>query len=106
MPTTLLLLTSILISNVIGRLIHHESAVAGALYALGYRRKEIYAHYLIFPLAIALIGGILGTLLGLLIVRPMILFMLTAFDMPLYAIVYHPVTLLISLLLPGCVPRP
>ncbi len=64
MPTTLLLLTSILISNVIGRLIHRESAITGALYALGYHKKEIYAHYLIFPLAIALIGGVIGTAAG------------------------------------------
>jgi len=100
MPTTLLLLTSILISNVISRLIRRESAVTGALYALGYRKMEIYTHYLIFPLAIALAGGVIGTLLGLLTVRPMVLFMLTAFDIPLTAIDYNPGALLVSVLLP------
>ncbi len=100
MPTTLLLLTSILISNVISRLIRRESAVTGALYALGYRKKEIYTHYLIFPLALALIGGVIGTLLGLLLVRPMVLFMLTAFDIPLDRINFTPLVMLVSVLLP------
>lgn len=106
MPGALLLLTSILICAVIARLIGRESAIIGALYALGYQRKEIYRHYLIFPLTIAVIGGIIGSLLGLLIVRPMLLFMLTSFDIPLTGIDYNPFLLLVSLLLPilflGC----
>lgn len=100
MPTTLLLLTSILICTVIGRMIQRESAIIGALYALGYRKKEIVRHYLVFPLVIAFAGGVIGTALGLLIVRPMLLFMLTAFTVPLTAIYFDPVMLLISLLLP------
>ena len=70
------------------------------MYALGYRKKEIYTHYLIFPLAIALIGGVIGTLLGLLMVRPMVLFMLTAFDIPLDRIDFNPLAMLVSVLLP------
>ncbi|HEX7715368.1 MAG TPA: ABC transporter permease [Bacillota bacterium] len=99
-PTAVLLLTTILLGNVIGRLIERESVIAGALYALGYKRKEIYRHYLKFPLVIALTGGIVGTILGIFYVRPMLLFMLGYFDIPLTGIDYSPLVMIISLLLP------
>ena len=106
MPTALLLLTSILICTVIGRLISRESTLIGALYALGYKKKEIFRHYLIFPLIIAIVGGIIGTVLGLLVVHPMLLFMITAFTLPLTGIDFNPILILVSLLLPilflGC----
>ena len=46
------------------------------------------------------VGGVIGTALGLLVVRPMLLFLLTAFSMPLTGINFDPVILFISLLLP------
>ncbi|KJS83824.1 MAG: hypothetical protein JM58_11885 [Peptococcaceae bacterium BICA1-8] len=105
-PTAILLLAVILISNVIRRLINRESVIIGALYALGYRRKEIYRHYLTFPLLIAIIGGIIGTILGVFPVRAMVSFMLTAFIMPLTGIELNPIRMIISFLLPilflGC----
>ena len=105
-PTAVLLLTAILLSNVIRRLIKRESVIAGALYALGYKRREIYRHYLKFPLVIAVIGGVLGTVLGLFIVRPGLLLMCRYFDIPLTGIDYNPAVMIISLLLPvlflGC----
>ncbi len=99
-PAAVLLLTAILLGNVIGRLIKRESVIAGALYALGYKRKEIYRHYLKFPLVIAVIGGVLGTVLGLFIVRPELLFLLGYFAIPLTGIDYSPTVMIISLLLP------
>ncbi|PYI55544.1 ABC transporter permease [Paenibacillus flagellatus] len=99
-PTAILLLASILIGNILGRMIKRESAIAGALYALGYTKKEIYRHYLRFPFAIAAMGGILGTALGLLTVRPGLLVMLDSFDIPLTGIDYNPLVIILSLLLP------
>lgn len=99
-PTAVLLLTAVLLSNVIGRLIKRESVIAGTLYALGYRKKELYRHYLKFPLVIALIGGIIGTVLGLFAVRPMLFVYLELFDIPLTGIDYSPIVICISLLLP------
>ncbi|WP_273225526.1 ABC transporter permease [Geosporobacter ferrireducens] len=105
-PTGILLLAIILISNVIGRMIHRESTIIGALYALGYRRKEIYRHYLRFPLLIAIIGGIIGTILGIFPVRPLLSFFTTAFIMPMTGIEFSLISMTISLLLPilflGC----
>ncbi|MGZ7444391.1 FtsX-like permease family protein [Paenibacillus sp. TH7-28] len=99
-PTAVLLLTAVLLGNVIGRLIKRESVIAGALYALGYRRKELYRHYLKFPLVIAIVGGVLGTALGLFFVRMMLSVYLELFDIPLNGIGYNPAIITISLLLP------
>ena len=99
-PTAIMLLAGIMVANVIWRLINRESAVTGALYALGYRRKEIYRHYLIYPLLIALIGGVIGTILGILPVRSMLEFMLNYIHMPLTGIHLSPVLMVLSLLLP------
>ena len=100
-PIVVLLLTVVLLGNVIGRLIKRESVIAGALYALGYRRKELYRHYLKFPLVVAAIGGVIGTIVGLFSVRTFLLFMLSYFDIPLTAINYSPVVIILSLLLPA-----
>lgn len=105
-PAGIMLLASIMVCGVISRMINRESTIIGALYALGYRRKEIYRHYLIFPLLIAVIGGIIGTVLGTFPVRSMAAFMLSAFIMPLTGIDLNPGMMIVSLLLPifflGC----
>lgn len=44
--------------------IDQESAMIGALYALGLKRKELLLHYTLLPTVLCLFGGICGTLLG------------------------------------------
>ncbi|HEX7715561.1 MAG TPA: FtsX-like permease family protein [Bacillota bacterium] len=100
MPTAFFLLTAILLGNVIGRMIERESVIAGALYALGYKRRELYVHYLKFPLVVAAIGGVLGTILGLFTVRPMMSVYFTLFDIPMTGIDYSQAVIILSLLLP------
>ena len=100
MPTAFFLLTAILLGNVIGRMIKRESVIAGALYALGYKRRELYVHYLKFPLVVAAIGGVLGTVLGLFTVRPMMSVYFSLFDIPMTGINFSPAVTILSLLLP------
>jgi hypothetical protein len=56
-PGMLLALSIILISMLLKRMIQRESAVIGTLYALGYRKREILRHYLLYPLLVAGGGG-------------------------------------------------
>lgn len=44
--------------------IERESSVIGALYALGVKKKELLLHYLLLPVIITFIAGIIGTALG------------------------------------------
>ena len=106
LPAAMLLLVIILIGNVIRRLIERESAVIGALYASGYRKREIYSHYLLFPLLIAFTGSITGTLTGLLPIEYMAKFFTSFFNIPLIRIGISPARMVAGLLLPvlflGC----
>lgn len=44
--------------------IDKESTVLGALYSLGYSRKELIRHFMILPIIVTAIASIIGTLLG------------------------------------------
>ncbi len=82
MPTAILLLSCILTGIVMWRLLKREAPIIGTLYALGYRKKQIQNHYLRYPLLIGITGGIIGTILGVIALRPMIAVMVAYFNMP------------------------
>lgn len=44
--------------------IEKESSIIGAIYALGVKKKDLIIHYLMLPVIITLLAGIVGTLLG------------------------------------------
>ncbi len=100
LPITILLLTCVLSGIVILRMIKQDSAIIGTLYAQGYRKREIINHYMRYPLVIALLGGIIGTILGLLTLKPMTTFMLSYFNIPISKSVIVPVYIFVSLALP------
>jgi putative ABC transport system permease protein len=85
---------------VVWRLLQRESVIIGTLYAQGYRRREIQKHYLLYPLSIALTGGIIGTALGALLLKPMLNVMVAFFNIPVSAITFNPGYIVVSLLLP------
>ena len=100
LPIAILLLTCILAGIVMWRTVKRESAIIGTLYALGYRKREIQNHYLRYPIIIAVIGGVLGTILGGITLRPMLNFMVTYFNMPVDTVDYQVRYMIISILLP------
>lgn len=60
----LLILISYVLSVFVVHSINQESAVIGALYALGVKRKNLMAHYVTLPTVITFVSGLIGTLLG------------------------------------------
>ena len=100
MPIAILLLTCILTGIVVLRMLKRESVIIGTLYAQGYRRREIKKHYLLYPLSIALSGGIAGTILGALLLKPMLDFMVAYFNIPISSISFSLQYVVISLLMP------
>lgn len=44
--------------------IEKESSIIGALYALGAKRKDLIYHYLMLPVIVTFISGVIGTALG------------------------------------------
>lgn len=100
MPVTILILTCILTGIVMWRMLKKEAVIIGTLYALGYRKSGIMKHYLMYPLTISFLGGILGTILGTLTVRPMISFYVSYFNMPVGSISFNINFIITSILLP------
>lgn len=85
-PAAIILLTSVLLSMLLKRMVQKESAIIGTLYALGYRKKELIAHYMMFPFIITGYGAVLGAALGMFLVKFMIQFLLMAFPMPMQTV--------------------
>lgn len=100
LPISILVLTCILTGIVMWRMLKRESVIIGTLYALGYKKKQIVNHYLRYPLYIAFAGGIIGTLLGTLTLRPMVNFMVSYFNMPVGVLDFNIKYIIISILLP------
>lgn len=100
LPVTILLLTCILTGVVMWRMLKREFMIIGTLYALGYRKREILRHYLMYPISIALIGGIIGTILGGFTLRPMLNMMVSYFNMPVDIVIFNTKYVVISILLP------
>lgn len=99
-PVAIILLTCILTGIVMWRMLKMESVIIGSLYAMGYRKKDIRNHYIRYPLIISLIGGVLGTILGALTLKPMLSFMVSYFNIPVVNVDYSLTIMLISILLP------
>lgn len=99
-PIFILLLTCILTGIIMWRMLKREFILIGTLYALGYRKKEIMRHYLAYPLSIAIVGGIIGTVLGVFALRPMLDLMIMYFNIPVDSISFDLRYIAISVLLP------
>ena len=70
-PPVFLLVATLLVYVVLGRMIRTERTQIGLLKAFGYADRDIAAHYLKFALAIALAGTVLGVILGVWMGRSM-----------------------------------
>lgn len=100
LPVIILALTCALVGVVLHRLLKKETKQIGILVSLGYYKKEIYKHYLTYPILISVSGSIVGTIVGVILVTPMADFMLSYFNMPLLSNHYDWLTLSASILLP------
>ena len=99
-PLAILALTCVLLGMLMWRMIRSESVIIGTFYAQGYRRRELRRHYLMFPLLVSAAGSVTGSILGLLLVDDVFNFMMTAFPMPAYEMVYNPWLIVFAVLAP------
>ena len=61
----LLILISYVLSVFVSHTVEEEKSIIGALYALGVTRSQVLGNYVLLPVALALAGGIVGTIVGL-----------------------------------------
>jgi len=100
LPIAILVLTCILISVVLTRLIKEEYLEIGTLYALGYTKKEIMNHYFRYSLIMSVIGSAMGTFIGSLLVKPLLSEVTGYYNLPLLIINFDMKYIIQSFLLP------
>ncbi|HZK54976.1 MAG TPA: FtsX-like permease family protein [Desulfosporosinus sp.] len=100
LPIAILLLSCILISVILTRLIKGEYQEIGTLYALGYTKKEIMGHYFRYSLIMSVVGSAIGTISGGLLVKPLLSMVTSFYNLPLLAINYDVKYIIFSFLLP------
>lgn len=101
----LLVLFGYVISVFVVHTIERESEVIGTLYALGVRRKELLRHYLLLPVILTLITGIVGTAVGYssLGVRVQMQDVYSYFSIPDFPVVYKLYLLVYGIVMPPAV---
>lgn len=100
LPAAMLLLSCLIIGIMFWRMIRQESVIIGTLYAQGYRRQELTRHYMAIPLLLALVGGVIGTVLALPSIEPMVMAMISYYNVPVPGIRLSFLNVLIGILTP------
>ena len=99
-PIVILIFTCIFMAIVFSRFLKSEFVQIGTLYSLGYNKKIILKHYLLYPITVASIGGILGTIVGVFGSRFLCTAMTSRYHLNVMNIKIHYSYMIISLILP------
>nr|WP_320025396.1 FtsX-like permease family protein [uncultured Acetobacterium sp.] len=93
-------LIAYMISVFVIHAIDKESAVIGALYSMGYVKKEVLRHFMILPILIVTAAAMLGTGLGFVLIGENIKENVAYYSYPGYSMVFPPYLLIYGVLLP------
>ena len=93
-------LIAYMISVFVIHTIDKERTVIGALYSMGYVKKELLRHFMILPMLIIIASAILGTGLGFLLIGENIKENVAYYSYPGYSLVFPPYLLIYGVLLP------
>ena len=100
LPVAMFLISCLIIAIMFWRMIRREAVIIGTLYAQGYRRRELTRHYMAIPLLLALVGGVIGSLLGIPSIEPMVMAMVSYYNVPVPGIELSFLNVLIGILTP------
>ncbi|WP_026395342.1 ABC transporter permease [Acetobacterium malicum] len=93
-------LIAYMISVFVIHTIDKESAVIGALYSMGYVKKELLRHFMILPMLVVTVSAMLGTGLGFLLIGENIKENVAYYSYPGYTMVFPPYLLIYGVLIP------
>lgn len=99
-PVFIMVVGSIIMAVVLSRMLKQEYTYIGTLTAMGYRKREIFAHYLRLPAIISAIGSVLGLGLGFLLIEPFAFVTLMEYNVPKPQYIIKPQDIALALLLP------
>ncbi|MBM7553434.1 ABC transporter permease [Thalassobacillus pellis] len=100
LPIGILLITLVIISILLWRLMKKEYVQIGTLYALGYKKAEIIRHYLSYAAILAVTGSLAGTVIGWLLMHPLMASFAHFYNLPVLDTNPYFPYLIVSFLLP------
>lgn len=88
-PIAFIAIVLLTIMTTMTRLVDNQRAQIGILKAVGFKKKRIMRHYLVYGAGLTFIGGMLGAIIGPLILPPMFhTVMKTTFSLPVWEAAY------------------
>lgn len=99
-PIFLLLVSCMIMSVIMGRMLKKEYANIGTLSAMGYTRCELLQHYIVLPAAVSLIGSIIGLVLGVLGADPLLILSKLKYNVPRIDLNFTVLNILTAFFLP------
>ncbi len=81
-PVLILSIAAFIIFILLKRLVDQQRTQIGILKAFGYTRREIMLHYLSYALVLALLGGVLGSVMGMWAANPLTVLLYDFFYLP------------------------
>ena len=102
LPAIFMLIAAFACSAVISRIMKAEAVQMGVLYAMGYRRRTLYLHYMRYPLVIALAGIVLGCIMGITLTPSIAGILDSRYLLPRFEMTVYAKPLIIAAILPTC----
>jgi len=99
MPIMFLAIGAMILYIILKRMVEQQRGQIGILKAFGYTHHEILLHYLSYPVTIALVGSIIGGILGIVLSYPFTAFYELFFNMPDLLGKFSPLYLISGILL-------
>lgn len=97
----LVIVILLLVSIVIGRMLEREQKYVGTMTALGYRKREIGVHYMIYAMIPGVLGSVLGLILALFCGKGVAMYFVIDYQRINYNYYIRPVVAILCLLLPA-----
>jgi putative ABC transport system permease protein len=91
---------AVIVAVVLGRMVRKDQKQIGTLVALGYRKREILRHYAIYAIIPGVLGSILGILLSVWLIKPVVIYFSSDFETLNYHASLDVYTLLIAVITP------
>ena len=97
----LIVIIAFMISISVIHIIEEDSAIIGALYSMGYIRKEIVRHYMWIPLTIVFSGSVIGTILGVTVINKVLMSTPASyFNFPEIKLAFSPFLAVVGIVVP------
>lgn len=89
LPIAFLLIAAVILAMMIGRMVKRDRIKIGILQAIGYSKGRVIRHYAGYSLSAGLIGGFLGSTLGMLLAGFMTSYYMEFFNIPLLKVSFY-----------------